>query len=124
VPNITDTPLRSGGTSDIERLRRGETLPNKTIRFEFKIGSGFSSSGPNTWRSAAIGITAYDFATTANTFVGDRPLDNPGYSKLVLTGSVGFNGDNKPLDVLKVEQRLKYLGFPALGTNRATDWEP
>jgi hypothetical protein len=46
-------------------------------------------------------------------FFGDRPLANPGYSAFTLSGSVG-NGDtyvNDPLDVLRIEQRLKYLGF-------------
>lgn len=38
VPNITDTPAQPGGRSEIERLRRGETLTAKRTAFEVKVG--------------------------------------------------------------------------------------
>ena len=61
-------------------------------------------------------VDAKDYASAPAAFFGDRPLDNPGYSKMELTGEVKVGSTNR-LDVLKVEQRLKYLGFPAMGSD-------
>ena len=66
-------------------------------------------------RKGVAGVAAQDYARQASAFFGDRPLDNPGYSKMELTGEVKVGSTNR-LDVLKVEQRLKYLGFPAMKT--------
>ncbi|MCX6016396.1 MAG: hypothetical protein NT020_12555, partial [Chloroflexales bacterium] len=65
------------------------------------------------WRTGRITIKAKDI-DQVNTFFGDRPLDNPGYSEFSLKGAVGVNQANDRLDVARVEQRLKYLGFPAI----------
>jgi len=49
-------------------------------------------------------------------FFGDRDLNNPGYSTFDLSGTVGYGqADSKALDVWRVEQRLKYLAWPAFG---------
>jgi len=46
-------------------------------------------------------------------------VDND-YSKIELVGeNVKLDGVNRPLDVYRVEQRLKYLGFPGYGGNIA-----
>ena len=63
-------------------------------------------------------VDAKDYASATATFFGDRPLDNPGYSKMELTGEVKVGSINK-LDVLKVEQRLKYLGYGLASTGVA-----
>jgi len=74
------------------------------------------------WAQINLDVVARDFAQVENTFFGDRPLDNPGYSALQLKGEVKA-GSTDRLDVLKVEQRLKYLGYPAMhtGTPSATN---
>ena len=65
-------------------------------------------------------IRAKDFAMASNTlFFGDRPLENPGYSDF--SGKLSADGVNvgstNRLDIFRVEQRLKYFGFPAMGTS-------
>ena len=59
-------------------------------------------------------------------FFGDRSLSAPGYSSFgldaeegdQLKGTVGYGSyNNKPLDVYRVEQRLKYFGYTAFGRN-------
>ena len=57
-------------------------------------------------------VDAKDYASATAAFFGNRPQDNPGYSKMELIGEVKVGSTNR-LDVLKVEQRLKYLGFGA-----------
>ena len=61
-------------------------------------------------RKGVAGVAAQDYARQASAFFGNRPLDNPGYSKMELIGEVKVGSTNR-LDVLKVEQRLKYLGY-------------
>jgi hypothetical protein len=56
-------------------------------------------------------VVAQDYERGNAVFFGDRPLENPGYSKFTLNGSVGIGQGNNVLDVYRVEQRLKYLGF-------------
>ena len=112
VPNITDADearLRSG-----QRIAVDKTVQNLNIQFRYKAGdAGWQ------WGTAIVNATARDIAQV-NTFFGDRPLDNPGYSELKLKGEVSVvkakSGQIDMLDVYKLEQRLKYLGFPAMGT--------
>jgi predicted chitinase len=104
VPNITQ--------ADENTLRNGGRLNDKTalITFRFEIKN---AKGQWEWRQGSVAVVAKDIAKV-NTFFGDRPLDNPGYSKANLSGAVGkqINAINK-LDVYRIEQRLKYLGFGA-----------
>ena len=103
---------------DMKKLRSGDVVSAAAKSLGF--GYGFYDGNPGIAktelaRHGFAGVAARDYATTATTFFGDRPLDNPGYSKMTLKGQVGVGSTNK-LDVLKVEQRLKYLGFPAMKT--------
>ena len=63
-------------------------------------------------------VVAKDYQGASSVFFGDRPLENPGYSEFVLRGDVGVEGAlNDILDVYRVEQRLKYLGYPVYKDN-------
>ena len=122
IPDLKETappatPDNPNPKSDIQLLRAGETLKLKTIDliFTFKDNkaddhTGATENNPGFHPGTAT-ITANDVPAGA-AFVGDRPLDNPGYSTFKLKGGVG-TGDQDILDVLRVEQRLKYLGFAA-----------
>jgi hypothetical protein len=106
VPNITpeeETILRNGGRV---------TDKHATVSFRFEVKN---AAGVWEWRTGTVNVTAKDIPAV-QTFFGDRPLDNPGYSAFTLSGSVVANQKNDWLDVYRVEQRLKYLGFPAMGT--------
>ena len=115
VPNLTE--------ANVSSLRSGDRVNDKTavitFRFQFK-----NAQGQWDWRQGIVNVTAKDIARV-NTFFGDRPLDNPGYSALKLNGEVSVaNAASKQidkLDVYKVEQRLKYLGFPAVNTGAGND---
>ena len=103
TPTITD--------ADLLRLRAGQRIDDKLFGFDYK----FELFGKE--RTGRITVTAKDIAQV-NTFFGDRPLDNPGYSKIYLSGAVGANNpSNDRLDVMRVEQRLKYLGWSTFGRN-------
>ena len=114
VPNLTEVNEAS--------LRSGDRVNDKTavitFRFQFK-----NAQGEWEWRQGIVNVTAKDIARV-NTFFGDRPLDNPGYSELKLAGEGSVAAQNAKtidkLDVYKVEQRLRYLGFPAMGTGSPT----
>jgi len=104
APNITGAmlnDLRAG-----KRISDGNTgsfSVSVTIRGErhtFKVITSFTDFGDAAER----------------VFFGDRDLKNPGYSAFTLSGEVKANSTaNNPLDVYRVEQRLKYLAFPAMG---------
>ena len=107
LPNITNTaaatPGQAASQSDIYKLRAGQTLADKVIGF----GYGFANNKPSLPRDqinrvGGVRVDAKDYASASATFFGDRPLDNPGYSKMELTGEVKVGSINK-LDVLKVE---------------------
>jgi|GEM_PF-5182553 len=108
VPNITaeeEAQLRSG-----LRITADKTAKVK-FHFRFK-----NVKGEWEWKAGEVTVTAKDYESTGQeVFFGDRPMDNPGYSVLKLEGSVAVNQINDRLDVYKVEQRLRYLGFPAFG---------
>lgn len=104
APNLTD--------DDVTHLRKGGTLAGKSAelscRFQYRAEDGTLS-----WRTVLITVTATDAAH--GVFFGDRPLDDPGYSEFTLSGPVGVDAPRETLDVWRVEQRLRYLGFPAMG---------
>ncbi|WP_301102657.1 matrixin family metalloprotease, partial [Propionivibrio sp.] len=103
--------------ADEKKLRNGEriTTPKTTdLYFRFRHKQADGKMG---WRLGMVTVSAKDY-DSAGVFFGDRPLDDPGYSAITLKGSVGVGQTNDVLDVYRVEQRLKYLGFPAMG---ATD---
>jgi len=118
IPNLSQ--------GDLERLRAGQTVGEKwatdiMVNFhldETAVAILLQHDPVLAGRLAADGgyahirldVAAKDFALTANTFFGDRPLDNPGYSAMTLKGEVK-QGSTDRLDVYKVEQRLKYLGY-------------
>ncbi|MBN8456108.1 hypothetical protein, partial [Accumulibacter sp.] len=94
---------------DVERLRRGEALKPGEITIHL---AGFNRSRPDDRLS--LKLLVVDYVRAADTiFFGDRPLNNPGYHEFALDGSVGGDAqsDNRLLDVARVEQRLKYLGY-------------
>ena len=107
VPQLTDL--------DELALRSGDVLEWRWTNFLF--GCDDTSKPNDTQVEGRADIVAHDFASTANVFFGDRPLDNPGYSAFSLADEVKV-GSKNVLDVYRVEQRLKYLGFPSIG---ATD---
>ncbi|HMW19274.1 MAG TPA: hypothetical protein PJ981_15925, partial [Accumulibacter sp.] len=73
-------------------------------------------------KTLSLTIQVRDFASAPERiFFGDRDLENPGYSAFALSGEVSARPQNtrltdaQALDVWRVEQRLKYLGYPAMG---------
>ena len=91
----------------------GKTLDNRTVQFGFTFTQ--TKDRQSSTRSGSASITAKDHASVAGRFIGDRDFKKPGYSEFKLTGTVGNAQKNDKLDVLKVEQRMRYLGFPAYG---------
>jgi hypothetical protein len=120
VPNITDNSItpKSVVLSDKERLLAGEKLNDKFAQliFHYKDKSQplISVNLQPEEAHGIVSVTAKDYAGIG-AFVGDRPLDNPGYSKFLLKGGVDTTTTDL-LDVTRVEQRLKYLGFSAVDT--------
>jgi hypothetical protein len=110
VPNLT--------AADMERLRSGLQVDpkdmclalNYTLTKDIDI-EGYEIFTAGTTGSFNLTIRAEDYERNGALFFGDRPLDNPGYSEFTLSGLVGIGQDNNVLDVYRVEQRLKYLGF-------------
>ncbi|WP_301100571.1 matrixin family metalloprotease, partial [Propionivibrio sp.] len=102
VPRITD--------ADEATLRAGGVLKGRWADFFF--GCTDTSNPKDGEVFGQVDITAKDFANSANVFFGDRPLENPGYSAFTLKGAVqAGSATNDVLDVYRVEQRLKYLGY-------------
>jgi len=120
VPNITDNSItpKSIVLSDKERLLAGEKLNDKFAQliFHYKDKSQpfISVNLQPEEAHGIVSVTAKDYAGIG-AFVGDRPLDNPGYTKFLLKGGVDTTTTDL-LDVTRVEQRLKYLGFSAVDT--------
>ena len=102
---------------DSNRVRRGESLASMTAfgGFYFGIGAGAGAQQNDSMQffNGIIKIALTD---------GDD--DELGYTDFGLVGTVGKNTDpnipanqrdegvNHPLDVYRVQQRLKYFGFP------------
>lgn len=107
---------------DETKLRDGGNLGQREITVFFKADFVLKN---NPFGGMGVGfklqLKAHDTPKAAGTvFFGDRDLNDPGYSEFKLTGPVSLNGQNNPLDVWKVEQRLKYLAFPAMGYGNPT----
>ena len=96
---------------DLKKLRAGQSLTGKDekrakINFAYEDKAGTDKEG-----TGFVVVTAEEPNSAGRVFMGDRPLDNPGYSAFRLNGGVGINQDNDLLDVYRVEQRLRYLGY-------------
>ncbi|MEO7623423.1 MAG: hypothetical protein ABIS30_10200, partial [Gallionella sp.] len=117
APTITDqeeTILRAGGK-----------LPTKMVElvFQARVDGQF--------KVFRLKVNAGDYASAAGAvFFGDRDLSNPGYSKFELSGEVKVRDANaqltaaQELDIWRVEQRLKYLGYTAFGIGTTSDVLP
>jgi hypothetical protein len=104
--------------ADMKTLRAGGRLGNRTVTISI---TGFTIDGVAK-DPIIITVNISDFTDTAGrVFFGDRPLNDPGYTAFKLKGSVGTAAGslNDTLDVYRVEQRLAYLGFPAMGASDA-----
>ena len=106
VPKITDAEVQT-------ILQKGKTLGNRSTQFSFTFTR--TENGKEKVMTGSASVSAKDYAPTAAQFIGDRDFKKPGYSEFKLSGTVGKEQANDKLDVLKVEQRLRYLGFPAYG---------
>ncbi len=94
----------------MQMLREGKALPSKEIVIRV---SGLTINGKE-GQTVLLKIRLNDYAAPAQgagVFFGDRPLGNPGYSEFQLKGSVGTNGANDKLDIYRIEQRVRYLGY-------------
>ncbi len=113
LANLSDQDRRDADgkiiEADIKKLRAGLALGDKwgTVRLNYTLSRPLAGqkAGDNV---VTLKITAKDYASVANPFVGDRPLDNPGYSTIEF---VGTKGVADPVNAARVEQRLKYLGY-------------
>ncbi|HRI91766.1 MAG TPA: Ig-like domain-containing protein [Accumulibacter sp.] len=100
---------------DVDRLRQGRTLPSADITLSLK---GYDRNDPE--KRLLLRLRVVDYTRAAETvFFGDRPLNNPGYHPFA--GAAGLSArpgaENDLLDVWRVEQRLKYLGFGVSAMN-------
>ncbi|MCM8661444.1 MAG: hypothetical protein NFV80_00090, partial [Candidatus Accumulibacter sp.] len=95
-------------TLDVQRLRDGKTLKPGEVSIFL---SDFNRSKPDDRLELKLRVVDYERAA-GTIFFGDRPLDDPGYHEFRLADSVGGeSARNRLLDVVRVEQRLKYLGY-------------
>ena len=123
VPTLTDEQmqqLRAGRFIDNQRDGRGRY--SVSISFTREDGTVFNET-----ISGDIFVKLKDAEranrTASPIFFGDRDMKAPGYTSfgagakpgVNLSGSVGVSQNNNPLDVYRVEQRLRYFGFPAMG---------
>lgn len=105
---------------DMKLLREGGNVSTKHISFNVKYNLSDAAlrllGRPiNNWKNDGIAVITVDAADAQHgTFFGDRPLENPGYSEIKLKGEVSTTSTDI-LDIYRVEQRLKYLGYSAFG---------
>ncbi|WP_346949032.1 Ig-like domain-containing protein [Dyella sp.] len=117
VPNLTQ--------ADEDALRAGHTVGAKSIDdlaviFYVEV-TGADGKVTKEQRSVVLKVTANDYTKASGTVLfGDRPASDPGYSAIHLSGAVGIGQKNDIVDVYRIEQRLKYLGYPALGLTTAS----
>ncbi|WP_374326246.1 tandem-95 repeat protein [Azonexus sp.] len=109
VPNLT--------SADMDTLRRGNRIATDK-KASFTVSYTYNGES----YSAQLNVSATDFKETqGRVFFGDRPTDDPGYSTFTLNGEVSTCAGNiSVLDVFRVEQRLKYLGYPAFWSRLST----
>ncbi|ULU23434.1 tandem-95 repeat protein [Dyella terrae] len=104
VPQISE--------ADEAKLRSGQTLDQKSVpEFEFTYLDGVNAATSNIPNKCKADVSAKDYAQAASALMGDRPLADPGYSSFQLRGSVGTGQTNDVLDVYRIQQRLRYLGY-------------
>ncbi|MDP1611500.1 MAG: Ig-like domain-containing protein [Sulfuritalea sp.] len=109
VPTLTPDQMND--------LREGKRLAPRSISINLGELTIVKADGSTVTKNVTVAVNVSDFASAeGRVFFGDRDLANPGYSEFKLSGTVGVEQTNNPLDVFRVEQRLKYLGFPAIGT--------
>ncbi|MDD2761250.1 MAG: tandem-95 repeat protein, partial [Methylomonas sp.] len=99
-------------------------MPKSTqlnISYTVKKPVGYVQAGT---KQLTVRITAKDYDKGQAQFVGDRNLENPGYSDFTgQTATLKFNGavtgaaGDDRLDAAWIEQRLKYLGYAQLDDN-------
>ncbi|MCB1966616.1 MAG: matrixin family metalloprotease, partial [Candidatus Accumulibacter sp.] len=103
-------------TIDVDRLRQGKTLLARDISITLK---GYDKNDPE--KRLLLKLRVVDYARAPDTvFFGDRPLNNPGYHSFepaAATFSAKKSANNDLLDVWRVEQRLKYLGYGLSSVN-------
>jgi hypothetical protein len=107
--------------ADMKTLRAGGRLGNRTVTISI---AGLTIDGVSVIAPVIITVNISDFTDTADqVFFGDRPLNDPGYTAFKLSGAVSISQPPltaaQKLDVYRVEQRLAYLGFPAMGASDA-----
>jgi hypothetical protein len=101
----------------MKTLRAGGRLGNRPVTISI---AGLTIDGVSVREPVIITVTISDFTDTAGrVFFGDRPLNDPGYTAFKLSGAVGAatvsDTAAKALDVFRVEQRLRYLGYSTFG---------
>jgi VCBS repeat-containing protein len=110
-------------------LRQGDVLARtEEFNLTYKLDKTIGDLAKGIWK-VRVTATANDFETANKTnLIGDRSQKDPGYSTFAL--SAPFNGgasastDAESLDIWRVEQRLKYLGYPAFGFAGADSLAP
>ncbi|HLA34157.1 MAG TPA: hypothetical protein VJ001_04735, partial [Rhodocyclaceae bacterium] len=107
---------------EMRALRNGERLPDKKITIylgdiTIRVADG-DYELVYIVKDLSLTFTVSDFGSAeGRVFFGDRDLNNPGYSKFDLSDAVKIRPAAtkltaaQTLDVWRVEQRLKYLGF-------------
>jgi len=117
IPNIT--------ASDLKNLRLGERVADKTgsitVRFNEVVTAANGSKSTES-KTITIKLKVSDYAkANGAVFFGDRDLKNPGYTTFKLSSGVQAGVTNPTaaqlLDIYRVEQRLKYLGYAAMAAN-------
>jgi hypothetical protein len=107
--------------ADMTLLRAGKTLPTRDI--DIRV-NGLTVNGKSA-DTFIVRVRLNDFLSKdGRVFFGDRPLDDPGYHSFAISNTVGasqpVNSQQRSLDVWRVEQRLKYFGFAAIGSGYAS----
>ena len=114
--DLRDNGRMDGLTQNGDRAEDNQSLSSALqsvkVGIRYKLNKDIGKYKKDEDGTIALTADFKEFATnTVLQFVGDRPLDNPGYTSIDLSGSVGEKGANDLLDVFKVEQRLKYFGY-------------
>ncbi len=106
------------GQAELDRLRQGGRLGDMFAKGAFTVNVD------GVQRAFRINVPIVDYASAVGAvFFGDRDLQNPGYSEFKIASDVGI-GSTNALDVYRVEQRLKYLGFTAFGADMTNGTQP
>lgn len=105
IPNVPS------GAGRIAKIPSWDTLLNTTGFFYFAPTFPDSLDRFNRFWSVQLSLTATNpDGDTVAVHVQFKNI-GPGHSEMHLQGSVGEGGDNAVLDVMRVQQRLRWLGF-------------